>query len=97
MVAAVMAVPVERIEVTVEGDLDLRGTLGISRDVPVGFEAIRMHYETDAPQVSPEQSQTLQTKAEKYCVVLQTLTAPPPIQIEWEGSSSHRDLPNSTS
>src|ERR1700720_2262455 len=41
MVAAAMGIPIERIEVTVEGDLDLRGTLGIAKDVPVGFESIR--------------------------------------------------------
>src|SRR5450432_3388157 len=45
MVAAAMGIPTERIEVTVEGDLDLRGTLGIAKDVPVGFEAIKMKYE----------------------------------------------------
>jgi uncharacterized OsmC-like protein len=43
MVAAAMGIPTERIEVTVEGDLDLRGTLGISKDVTVGFESIHLH------------------------------------------------------
>src|SRR5450432_4144174 len=49
MVAAAMGIPTERIEVTVEGDLDLRGTLGIAKDVPVGFEAIKMKYDVAAP------------------------------------------------
>src|SRR5881628_594042 len=45
MVAAALGIPTERIEVTVEGELDLRGTLGISKDVSVGFESIRLHFE----------------------------------------------------
>jgi uncharacterized OsmC-like protein len=89
MVAAAMGVPVDRIEVAVEGDLDLQGTLGVSKDVPVGFGDIRMYYEIDAPQASSEQLRALQTKTEQYCVVLQSLKVPPPIQIEWEHRSSH--------
>src|SRR3989449_4338278 len=54
MVAAAMGVPAERIEVTVEGDLDLRGTLGISRDVSVGFAGIRLHFDVVAAQATPE-------------------------------------------
>src|SRR5271167_358894 len=45
MVATAMGIPTERIEVTVEGDLDLRGTLGIAKDVPVGFESIRLQFD----------------------------------------------------
>src|SRR5271168_2759584 len=45
MVATSMGIPVERIEVTAEGDLDLRGTLGISKDVPVGFESLRLRFD----------------------------------------------------
>src|SRR5256714_4240606 len=45
MVAAAMGIITERVEVTVEGDLDLRGTLGISKDVAVGFAGIRLRFE----------------------------------------------------
>src|ERR1700747_3121747 len=55
MVAAAMGIPTERIEVTVEGDLDLRGTLGIAKDVPVGFQRIRLRFDVEAPQATPEQ------------------------------------------
>src|ERR671932_2253367 len=55
MVAAAMGIPTERIEVVVEGDLDLRGTLGIARDVPVGFEQVRVRFEIDAPEATAEQ------------------------------------------
>src|SRR6202167_2219806 len=45
MVASAMGIATERIEVTVEGDMDLRGTLGIAKDIPVGFEDIRVHFD----------------------------------------------------
>ena len=83
MVAAAMGVPTERIAVTVEGNLDLRGTLGISKEVPVGFEGIRLHFDIAAPKATPEQMSALREKTEQYCVVMQTLTRPPKLQTEW--------------
>ena len=83
MVAAAMGVPTGRIEVVVSGDLDLRGTLGISKDVPVGFEAIRARFEIDAPQATAEQLNALREKTEQYCVVMQTLAHPPVLATEW--------------
>ena len=83
MVATNMGIPTERIEVKVEGDLDLRGTLGLSKDVPVGFEHIRLRFEIDAPEATAEQLQGLREKAEQYCVVMQTLLHPPAIQVNW--------------
>src|SRR5438874_5474102 len=55
MVAAAMGIIAERVEVTVEGDLDLRGTLGISKDVPVGFAGIRLRFEIVAREATAEQ------------------------------------------
>jgi len=78
-----MGIAAQRIEVAVEGDLDLRGTLGISKDVPVGFESIRVRFDVDAPGATPEQLRGLQEKTEQYCVVMQTLTHPPKVQTEW--------------
>jgi uncharacterized OsmC-like protein len=83
MVAAAMGIPTERIEVTVEGDLDLRGTLGISKDVPVGFESIHLHFDVTAPKATPEQMTGLREKTEQYCVVMQTLMHPPKLQTAW--------------
>jgi uncharacterized OsmC-like protein len=83
MVAAAMSIPTERIEVTVEGDLDLRGTLGLSKDVPVGFESIHLHFDVVAPKATPEQLHGLREKTEQYCVVMQTLMRPPSLQTEW--------------
>ncbi len=83
LVATAMGIPTNRIEVTVEGDMDLSGTLGISKDVPVGFESIRAKFDIDAPQATPEQLKALQEKTEQYCVVFQTLQKPPTIQTQW--------------
>ena len=71
--ATAMGVPTQKIEVTVNGDMDLQGTLGISKTVPVGFEAIRVDFKIEAPQATAEQLKALQEKTEQYCVVLSTL------------------------
>ncbi len=84
MVAAAMGIPTEGIDVTVEGDLDLSGTLGISKEVPVGFESIRVIFDVRAPQATPEQLSALQAKTEQYCVVMQTLQHPPKIENRWQ-------------
>ena len=86
MVAEAMGIPIKAIEVTVEGDLDLRGTLGIAKDVPVGFDSIRLRFNINAPTATPEQLCALQEKTEQYCVVMQTLVQPPPLQTEWTNS-----------
>ena len=83
MVAEVMGIETERIEVEVEGDLDLAGTLGVSRDVPVGFERIRTRFEIGAPGATEEQLDGLRRKTEQYCVVFQTLLRPPELETEW--------------
>lgn len=83
MVAEAMGIRTEGIEVTVEGDLDLRGTLGIAKGVPVGFERIRIRFDIQAPQATPEQLRALQEKTEQYCVVMQTLVQPPQLESEW--------------
>ncbi len=87
MVAAAMGIPTERIEVTVKGNLDLRGTLGIAKDVPVGFETIRLDFDVVAPQATPEQLRGLREKTEQYCVVMQTLMRPPKLRTEWVGQN----------
>jgi len=84
MVAAAMEIPTEAINVRVEGDLDLRGTLGLSKDVPVGFQNIRMIFDVRAPQATAEQLSALRAKTEQYCVVMQTLQHPPKIENKWE-------------
>ena len=74
-VATSMGIEIKNGSVYAEGDLDFRGTLGVSKDVPVGFIAIRLNFdfESAAPQ---EQLQKLLQLTERYCVVLQTITNP---------------------
>ena len=86
MVATAMGIPTERIEVVVEGDLDLQGTLGMSKEVPVGFESIRTRFEIQAPEASAEQLAALREKTEQYCVVMQTLSQPPILKTEWDSA-----------
>ena len=66
--------------VQAEGDLDFRGTLGVAKDAPVGFRAIRLAFDidTDAPQ---EQVDTLLKLTERYCVVFQTLNTKPELSV----------------
>lgn len=86
MVAAAMQIPLERIEVTVDGDLDLQGTLGLSKETPVGFQEIRLSFDVKAPQATAEQLAALQAKTEQYCVVMRTLLDPPRIASTWQSS-----------
>jgi uncharacterized OsmC-like protein len=85
-VATAMGMNVSGAIVSAEGDLDFRGTLGVARDVPVGFSQIRLVFEigADAP---TEQLEKLVQLTERYCVVLQTLTRPPSIAVRTKGSS----------
>jgi uncharacterized OsmC-like protein len=86
LVATAMGIQTQHIAVTVEGDMDLAGTLGISKDVPVGFDAIRVQFNLTAPQATPDQLRSLQEKTEQYCVVLQTLLHAPKITADWNTS-----------
>ena len=83
MVATAMGIPTKSIAVTVDGDLDLSGTLAISKEVPVGFESIRLRFDVDAPDATPDQLRALAEKTEQYCVVMQTLMKPPAIETRW--------------
>ena len=79
-VASALEIPVRDGTVYAEGDLDFRGTLGVSKEVPVGFQRIRLRFELDTD-ASPEQLDTLLKLTERYCVVLQTLHLPPIISV----------------
>ena len=77
-VATAIEVPVRNGTIRAEGDIDFRGTLGVSKDVPVGFVAIRLGFDLDTD-ATPEQLATLVKLTERYCVVYQTLRNPPRI------------------
>ena len=79
-VATSIGVDLRQAIVTAEGDLDFRGTLGVSKETPVGFQRIRLNFAltTDA---SEEQLSTLIRLTERYCVVYQTLRSTPEITV----------------
>ena len=79
-VATVLAIPLRAGKVFAEGDLDFRGTLGVAKDAPVGFRAIRLRFELDTD-ASADQLATLQKLTERYCVVYQTLRQAPDIDV----------------
>jgi uncharacterized OsmC-like protein len=87
MVATNMGVEAERIEVVVEGDLDLRGTLGVDKEVPAGFTDVRLRFDVEAAGADREQLDSLIEKTERYCTVLQTLRQPPAIAVELSGTA----------
>ncbi|MCH7659537.1 MAG: OsmC family protein [Euryarchaeota archaeon] len=78
------------VETEVSGDLDLRGTLGIDEDVPVGFEGIQMET-TVQGDVDSDTAVALQRATEKYCVVYQTLVATPTMETDWHFENERGD------
>jgi uncharacterized OsmC-like protein len=81
-VATAMGIPVEG-TIHAEGDLDWRGTLGVSRESPVGFSAIRLRFELETS-ATPEQKAKLIQLTERYCVIFQTLAKPPALSVSTE-------------
>jgi uncharacterized OsmC-like protein len=73
-------IPVTGGRVIAEGDLDFRGTMGVDRDTPVGFETIRLRFELDTP-AGQDDVETLLSLTEQYCVVYQTLARGVPISV----------------
>ena len=80
-VSTALEIPLRAADVSAEGDLDFRGTLGVAKDAPVGFAAIRLRFDidSDAPQEKLDQLLKL---TERYCVVYQTLRNGPPIDVK---------------
>jgi uncharacterized OsmC-like protein len=80
-VATSLDIPVRGGTVHAEGDLDFRGTLGVSKDAPVGFSAVRLRFDLDSD-ASDEQLATLLKLTERFCVVYQTLSNSPALSAE---------------
>jgi uncharacterized OsmC-like protein len=79
-VATALGIPLRDATIRAEGDLDFRGTLGVSKDVAVGFQQIRLHFDLDT-EATEEQLATLLRLTERYCVVYQTLSHPAKISV----------------
>jgi len=80
-VATAIGVELRDARILAEGELDFRGTLGVSKEAPVGFRSIRLVFRLDST-ASEDQLATLVRLTERYCVVLQTLKTPPAIVVE---------------
>ncbi|HEY8448431.1 MAG TPA: OsmC family protein [Thermomicrobiales bacterium] len=82
MVAAAMGITLKKVDVTVHGDMDFRGTMGIDPETPVGFQRIRTEVRivADAP---PERLERLKQRAERYCVVASTLRQSPVMELSF--------------
>lgn len=85
MVAAAMGIALESCEVTVEGELDLRGTLGLDREAPVGYRRLACDVRLSAPGTGPERRERLAELARRYCVVHATLSDPPRVEVRVTG------------
>jgi uncharacterized OsmC-like protein len=83
LVATAMSLPFKSVKVVVESDGDFRGALGIARDVPVGMSTLRLRFEVDSS-ATDEQLTTVLKQTERYCMVLQTIKNPPPIEVSLE-------------
>ena len=79
-VATALGIPLRDATIRAEGDLDFRGTLGVSKGAPVGFKQIRLHFDLDID-ASEEQRANLIRLTERYCMVYQTLNQPPNIAV----------------
>ncbi len=82
-VATAMGIRIKEGKVTAEGDIDFRGTLGVDREAPVGFKAVRLRFDLDT-NADADQLATLIRLTERYCVVYQTLSHPPAISVACE-------------
>jgi uncharacterized OsmC-like protein len=83
VVATAMGIPFRKAKVIVEGDGDFRGTLGTSKEVPVGVTDIRLRFEVDST-ASDEQLASLMKQTERYCVIFQTLRNPPRMEASFD-------------
>ena len=79
-VATAIEVDLRDATISAEGDLDFRGTLGVAKDAPVGFSAIRLHFDLDTDADS-EQLDALLKLTERYCVVYQSIATPPSMNV----------------
>ena len=79
-VATALGIPLKAGVVRAEGDLDFRGTLGVTKDAPVGFREIRLTFDLDT-EATQEQIESLIKLTERYCVILQTLAKPPKLRL----------------
>jgi len=82
-VATAIGIDIKSGAVRAEGDLDFRGTLGVSKEAPVGFRQIRLSFDLDA-NATEEQMTSLAKLTERYCVVYQTITGGAKVEVSYK-------------
>ncbi|HKB44471.1 MAG TPA: OsmC family protein, partial [Chitinophagaceae bacterium] len=85
-IATAIGVEIKNGIVKAEGDLDFRGTLGMSKDVPVGFKTIRLQFNIESS-ATKEQMESISKLTERYCVVYQTLTKGVHVETQYQFSA----------
>src|SRR5664279_6376087 len=80
-VSTALDIPLRAANVSAEGDLDFRGTLGVAKDAPVGFAQIRLRFDLDTDAAQDKLDQLLKL-TERYCVVYQTIKSGPPVDVK---------------
>ena len=88
-VTTAIGVEIKSGTITAEGDLDFKGTLGVSKEVPVGFKNIRLRFDLDSD-ATDEQMASVKKLTERYCVVYQTITKGVSIETEYKTSVLER-------
>jgi uncharacterized OsmC-like protein len=86
-VATALGIELRDAEIHTEGDLDFRGTLGVDKNAPVGFQAIRLRFELDTD-AGDEDIGNLLRLTERYCVVYRTLAGNPSLSVTYERTGS---------
>jgi len=88
-VATALGIALRDASLVAEGDLDFRGTLGVSKEAPVGFQNIRLKFTLDTD-ASDEQLATLLRLTERYCVIYQTLAHPPMLAVTRQSTATEQ-------
>jgi uncharacterized OsmC-like protein len=79
-VSTALAIPIRKGTISAEGDLDFRGTLGVAKDVAVGFKAIRLKFDLDSDAPADQLAKLIEL-TKRYCVIYKTLQEPPAITV----------------
>ncbi|GLS20933.1 peroxiredoxin [Labrys miyagiensis] len=85
--AAVLEIPIRSAEISAEGDVDLRGTLGVTEGVPVGFKEIRLRFDIDTDAELSRLTELVEL-TDRYCVILQTIQSSPETHVKFNRVAS---------
>lgn len=81
-VATALGIDLRDAAITAEGDLDFRGTLAVAKEVPIGFQNIRLHFDLESS-ASHDQLESLMKLTKRFCVIYQSLAQPPAMSVDY--------------